>query len=501
MDAQKKIGSYIVLRRLGAGGMGEVYLAEDSRLGRKVALKVLTPQFAADEERMRRFMQEAKAASALNHPNILTVYEVGERDQPFIATEFVDGRTLRDLLESGAMSLARVLDVATQLTSAVAAAHQAGIIHRDIKPENVMIRTDGYVKLLDFGVAKLAAVPSAELSGDAQTRMDTQTGMVVGTLNYMSPEQARGLEVDARSDVFAIGVLIYEMVTGQKAFSGDTASDRLASVLKSEPAPMTKQVPGTPPALELVVRKALAKNKDERYASAKNLLAALQDIRAEKKSSSKLWVIGAAVILLAAALAVLPRLTQSRPEQRPPPAAAVAALKPVAFSYWITVQKYRNGKPYEDAFRLAREINFEKDYRIRLHFTSPRPGFLYLLSESPDSVSTTTPYNLIAAARIEGNQEKQVPEQSWFQFDDEKGTEKVWIVWSSTSVPELDAGVKFINKKDQGSINDAGIRDAIRGFLKSHVNPSELEKDDRSQATRIRNNNDPVVYLLNLEHN
>ena len=478
-----------------------------------MALKFLTPEFAGHAERVRRFMQEAKAVSALNHPNIVTVYDVGGSDGLYIATEFVEGQTLRQCLHSGAMGLPQVIDVATQLTGAVAAAHKAGIIHRDIKPENVMIRTDGYVKLLDFGVAKLMDPPSGVSRADeASTRMSTNPGVVVGTPSYMSPEQVRGLPVDARTDVFALGVLFYEMVTGHAAFAGETANDRLAAVLNAEPPSMLSYAPGTPAALDALIRKAISKKRDDRHASADALLA---DVRAiplganplvSASSPSRLWMLGAAAVLLAAAIAMVPRFL-TRPIGEPRAAVApvsapstIPTPMPVAFSYWITVQKYRDGKPYEAPFRLAREINFEKDYRIRLHISSPRAGLLYLVNEAPDGDSSSSPYNLLAATHVDSGQEIQVPEQSWFQFDNEQGTEKVWMVWASQRVPELEAGVKFINATDKGAITDASLSRAIRAFLGMQSTHAELGKEDGAQDSRVLSDVDPAVFLLRLEH-
>src|SRR2546427_10817333 len=223
LDAGTRLGRYEIRSQLGAGGMGEVYLALDARLDRKVALKVLPADVTAHPDRMKRFVQEAKAASALNHPNIITIHEIDEWGSSptvregvhFIATEFIDGETLRERLRNAPMKLAEVLDVAAQIASALSAAHAANIVHRDIKPENVMLRQDGIVKVLDFGLAKLTErVPPDSVDTEAPTSFKTDAGTVVGTANYMSPEQARAVAVDARTDIFSLGVVLYEMVTG-----------------------------------------------------------------------------------------------------------------------------------------------------------------------------------------------------------------------------------------------------------------------------------------------
>ena len=275
----KKLGPYEILFPLGVGGMGEVYLAEDMRLGRKVALKILSPAFTEDEERLSRFIREAKAASALNHPNILTVYEFGqaERGLHFIATEFIQGQTLRERMAGTRMRLSEVLDVATQVGCALEAAHQEGIVHRDIKPENIMIRRDGYAKVLDFGLVKLEVRGAAGSS--AARLVDTKPGVVMGTTLYMSPEQARGLEVDARTDIWSLGVVLYEMTGGRVPFEGATSSDVIASILKTEPEPLTRHRSETPAELQAAVTKALAKDTEERYRTITELLADLRRLR------------------------------------------------------------------------------------------------------------------------------------------------------------------------------------------------------------------------------
>ncbi len=235
----QSLAQFRVVSPLGAGGMGEVYLAEDTRLGRRVAIKVLTERHGADEDRLRRFEQEARAVSALNHPNILTIHDIGTADGVrFIATEFVDGDTLRTRLARGRLTLESAVDIALQVAGAIAAAHDAGIVHRDLKPENVMLRRDGFVKVLDFGLAKLIErVPVGDSSEGTHLPSRSTPGVVMGTFSYMSPEQARGQVVDHRSDLFSLGVLLYEMLTGVTPFSGPTAADVLASLIGREPAP------------------------------------------------------------------------------------------------------------------------------------------------------------------------------------------------------------------------------------------------------------------------
>jgi serine/threonine-protein kinase len=274
------IAHYKVLQRLGAGGMGVVYLGQDTKLGRKVALKLLPPEFSRDAERLNRFQQEARAISALNHPNILTIYEVGVGEQGhFIATEFVEGETLRQVLRRSRLELPGVLDIAIQASEALAAAHEAGIVHRDIKPENIMLRRDGYLKILDFGLAK--PVPEREVRDDAPTFVgtDTSPGVIMGTVNYMSPEQGRGLRVDPRTDIFSLGIVLYEMLAGRLPFEGATSSDTLAAILLREPPPLNTYSPETPAEVQSILARALAKDREDRYPTARELMNDLKALK------------------------------------------------------------------------------------------------------------------------------------------------------------------------------------------------------------------------------
>jgi eukaryotic-like serine/threonine-protein kinase len=278
------IGHYRIESLIGVGGMGEVYLARDERLGRKVALKLLPARLTSDETQLSRFKTEARSASALNHPNILTVYEIGaEGNRQFIATEFIEGMTLRASLGCGRMNLRAALEIAVQVASALAAAHETGVVHRDIKPENIMLRPDGYAKVLDFGIAKLTEQrPSSDHYDPGTTAvLQTQPGLVLGTGHYMSPEQARGQTVDARSDIWSLGVVLYEMVGGIRPFLGETPSDCVASILKTEPPPLSGVLSDVPLKLESILQTALRKNSDERYQTINEMLADLRNLKAE----------------------------------------------------------------------------------------------------------------------------------------------------------------------------------------------------------------------------
>ncbi len=303
--AGSKVGHYEIVSQIGVGGMGEVFLAKDTRLERKVAIKFISPKFAHDSDRLRRFVNEAKAASALNHPNIITVYEIAETDgTQFIATEFIDGITLRERMRREPLEMKSSLDIAVQVASAMQAAHGAGIIHRDIKPDNVMIRPDGLIKILDFGIAKPSNEPLGEAGPPKRTNEEralgsesaapatfassaTSPGMILGTANYMSPEQVQGKTVDARSDIFSLGIVLYEMVRGQRAFGGANLADVRNAILHNKLASLTELSPDVPPEIERIINKALRKNPDERYQTAGDLLHDLKELQVELVAKAK----------------------------------------------------------------------------------------------------------------------------------------------------------------------------------------------------------------------
>ena len=327
----KRLGHYELRSLIGTGGMGEVYRAHDLALKREVAVKILPSSFSQNADRLRRFKQEARAASALNHPNIVTIHEIGELDScHFIVAEYVEGETLRQRLSRGRMDFDEVLNVATQLASGLAAAHTVGVIHRDIKPENVMLRPDGYVKILDFGLAKLSE--RADLATDAGLHLQTDTGVVMGTSRYMSPEQARGLAVDTRTDVWSLGVLLYEMLTGRVPFEGATNSDVIAAILEREPAQLVSVASDVPSELQRIVAKALRKDRQERYQTIKDMLVDLKGLRRDIEFAGKKtprWLFWAAVIVVGLALLVTSAWRVSRLVTKPGPPQPVLTAVPL----------------------------------------------------------------------------------------------------------------------------------------------------------------------------
>ena len=360
-SVRETLGHYEILRPIGAGGMGEVFVARDPKLGRKVAIKLLPPRLAGDRDTLARFTQEARSASALNHPNIVTIHEVGAaEDAPFIVMEYIDGRDLRTLIGEGSLTVRQVLDIATQIADGLAAAHERGIVHRDLKPENIMVTRDGYVKILDFGLAKVIG-PTPEGEHTIQLEMPgTMPGTILGTVGYMSPEQATGKRIDFRSDLFAFGAILHELATGAPAFNGETAIDTLSAILHHEPPSVVKVNPRVPVQLADIIRRLLAKAADDRYASTRDLARELKLLRervvAEESGFHKqlppprksVFAIVAAV-MLAAFIGVAVYLTR-----RPAPGATTVAA-PVAKKY-LAVLRFKdlsgdpNGQLVVDGF-------------------------------------------------------------------------------------------------------------------------------------------------------
>jgi serine/threonine protein kinase len=285
-----KLGPYEILAPLGSGGMGDVYRAKDTRLGREVALKILPESFASEGDRLRRFEQEARAVAALNHPNILAVFDIGQHNgSPFLVSELLEGETLRGVMERGALPQRKTIEYGVQVAHGLAAAHEKGIVHRDLKPENIFVTRDGRIKILDFGLAKLAQKaatnPNASANEATMTSSHTAVGVVMGTASYMAPEQVRGETVDARTDIFAFGAVLYEMLSGQRAFRRDTSAETMTAVLKEDPPELTETSRIVSPALDRTVRRCLEKNPEQRFQSARDLSFALSALSGSEASS------------------------------------------------------------------------------------------------------------------------------------------------------------------------------------------------------------------------
>jgi serine/threonine protein kinase len=546
----QRLGRYQIIKHLGTGGMGEVYLASDNSLDRLVALKILSGDLAHDKRRMHRFQQEARMVSSLNQPNILTIFEFGETESlHFLASEYVEGKTLRQYLGKKRLRLDEVLDISLQICAALEAAHEARIVHRDIKAENVMIRhRDHLVKVLDFGLAKGTEAASVTHATDSEvaTQFKTAAGTILGTVNYMSPEQAQGLPVDQRTDLWSTGVIIYEMVTGQLPFKGRTPNHTIVEILENEPLPLTRAAHFTiPDELQRIVNKTLTKAPDERYQTAKDLLIDLRNLRKQldvqtelkrsiapllteqsNKTTSaiaaaetietspspqkvkivKLGILCGVVALLGVGLWAL---NQRRLTQSPSNTPTLPATTERALTYSVTVQKYRDNKPFEPPFQLAKEMLFESDYQIRLNISSQTSGFLYILNEGPHDkghpadfvVLFPSPTSNGGSALVSGSQPIQIPETSWIKFDKEKGTEKVWLVFAPYAVPELEPIRSYASPKTRGLITDAGLRDNVQQFFRRHAEAkSSVQENVERKETRISSRNDILVHLIDLEH-
>ena len=544
------LGPYQIIKHLGTGGMGEVYLATDSRLDRVVALKILSGELAQDKRRMQRFQREARIVSSLNHPNILTLYEFGEIESlHFLASEYVDGETLREYLNKKRLKLGEILDITLQICAALETAHESKIVHRDIKPENVMIRRrDHIVKVLDFGLAKGTTPASVThaTGSEVVTQFKTEAGNILGTVNYMSPEQAQGLPVDERTDLWSTGVIIYEMVTGRAPFKGRTSSHTIVQILEKVPQPLTLAAGVTSDELERIVNKALAKQPDERYQTAKDLIIDLRNLRKQldretelKRSGGALvnerpskttspvvavastnetpvWlqkgkiVKGGILLVVLAFLSVgLWQFNQRRQPPAPPENLTLSPVPELGLTYSITVQKYRDNKPFEPAFQLAKEMLFESDYQIRLNVTSQQPGFLYILNEGPHDEGQPADFVVLfpsvtsngGSALVSESEPIHIPEKSWIKFDREKGTERIWLVLASTAVPELEPIRSYASPRTQGLITDAGLRDNVQHFFRNHSEVKHsVEQNAERKETKVSSRSSTLVHFIDLEH-
>jgi serine/threonine protein kinase len=526
----QKIGRYEIAALAGEGGMGEVYLARDNKLRRSVALKILPAAFTADADRLHRFEREAFAASSLNHPNILTVYEFGAEDgHHFIATEFINGESLRQYLKNQRLDLREVLDIGIQVASALSAAHAANIVHRDIKPENVMVRRDGIIKVLDFGLAKLVEQQKPDSQAPTEAAYNTLPGTVMGTVSYMSPEQARGKDVDARTDIWSLGVVLYEMLAGHLPFAGETMVDTLGSILSKEPPPLSQPETRIPDELERIVAKTLRKDKEERYQSAKDLALDLKSLKRRLEFEAELertgtpnasgtkpakakskWIMlaaafaGVCLTVLATIYVAQNRLTESSSSTVSVSNTTASADEraPVReMRYWIEVQKTRGGQNPDAVFESSGREVFEKGYQIRLNFRAEDDGYFYLFNEGKEN------YNILYPIPVSGKNSAEtrrgtIVKTEWNTFDDKAGTEKFWLIWTKDEQEVLKnaAGEAFGRG---GKVIDAKKATALRNFLdengKQKLN-TEIEKDDSKRRTILSAEGDKIVYLLELEH-
>jgi serine/threonine protein kinase len=471
--------------------------------------------------------------------------------------------TLRHNVKENQLKLPEILDIGIQVVAALDAAHEARIVHRDIKPENIMLRRrDKVIKVLDFGLAKVTERTSGQtVRSDAEANtavlVRTMPGIVMGTVHYMSPEQAQGLRVDERTDLWSVGVVIYEMVAGSVPFVGVTSSHTIVDILEKEPPPLGKSsARAVPPELQRIVSKALAKDPNERYQTAKDMLIDLRSLKrrleldseiertgsvhsglsaaaifAESEnaragsldtspskpglSGSKLrrhWILFAGltlILVMVLGLIIAGNWSRFRHSTATGPSPSITATE-LKLGYWMTVQKYRNGRPFENPFRLAGEINFEKDYKLKLNVTSRQTGHLYILNEGPASRDGSLSFVVLfpsttankGSSYVAQNQSVEIPQQSWFQFDAEQGAEKLWLVFSVEPLAEMEAVRKFVNPLDQGVIKDADLQSKVEQFLRTHADTKPTtEKSVELQETSVRVTTSVLVYPIKLEHN
>ena len=534
----RTISHYEILSLLGKGGMGEVYLASDKSLGRKAALKILPARYTTDTDLVHRFEREAKAASALNHPNILTVYEIGKTDDShFIATEYITGETLRQRLKRAPLPLPEALDIAMQIAAALNAAHEAGIIHRDIKPENIMLRPDGYVKVLDFGLAKLT---EATYNPDEST---TQTGMIMGTPSYMSPEQARGQKVDHRTDIWSFGVVLYELVSRARPFSGDTQADLMVAILQHQPTSLPKHLPEQ---LQTIVTRALTKEPQQRYAAIHDLTEDLKALRRKVEFASELkhavqadeaqtmrQTAEAVTLRLAPELNTQAELPAPNTVATPVPArfparAVIAGIvlvvvlgsaswyyfksQPVvpsapvvttpkrALTWWLTVQRKQSGKLEDNPFQSHGRDFLPNGSKFKFNLTSPQSGYLYLLNEGPTTGGKIS-LNLLFPTRASSNLNAAVAAHQPLQtrgldLDENEGVESFWIVWAANPIPEIEA-VKATTINSE--IQDATQSAAILRLLNEHAAQTIAQPDEAKELTQVTGN-DVLAQMVKLKH-
>ena len=516
-----RIGPYEVLGPVGAGGMGTVYRARDARLRRSVAIKVIAG--VAEPDLVRRFETEALAASALNHPNIITVYEFGVHEgRNYLVTEFIEGQTLRERMRRGPLPVDEALNLAVQIVSALEAAHAASLIHRDVKPENVMIRPDGYVKVVDFGLAKVEASASA-VSNNTTVALSTQPGIILGTLGYMAPEQVRGLPVDGRADVWSLGVVLHEMISGRSPFAGPTASDVIASVLERQPPLLQTDASTVPSELERIVRKCLAKDRNDRYQTMRDLSIDLRQLQRQQIENAQ--DAGGARVVQDGTAARRPRPHRSRASIAAALIGALVVLTGVAWlihmsssretsgisaptlvrrslDYRLIVQKEMDQKPVE----ATPEEEFDKNSRFQFNFRSTEAGFVYVLGETPGAPDNArlqllfpTPSVANGSAAMRAN----VPlGTGFYRFADgsnSRESERVWFVWSLKELPEMERAKRWLNADDLGVIKDPAEAAAIDRLLAAHAADARASVDPVAKRTVVEGPGDILVSRADLK--
>jgi len=541
---------YLIESELGRGGIGVVYLARDRQLlSRAVVVKVLFGTQGNDKYDSwftKKFRQEMEALSRINHPGVVGVLDSGEAPdgKAFLVMQYVQGVTLRQMMPSQGMDFDKAARIIRQTGQALEAAHDKGVFHRDLKPENIMIEEIGggefQTKLIDFGVARIK---------DSKVATTAEVTWIAGTPPYMAPEQLRGRPT-AESDIYGLSAVAYEMLTGRPPFEADSAVDLYELQRQGEITKPKEIRRNLPEAAEDAILKALSFNSSDRYSSAlqfaDELARALtgqppssgagdqysaqakqgattasaegrptspetatnfsnQSQPRRRRSGLRASIVAGAALLIAAGVLIW-NLGHREQGRAPEPEPMTERL-----SYWMMVQKYRDGRPYQEPFKLTGEINFESDYHVRLHVINRRPGFLYILNEGPEPVNDLPSYVLLfpsptanqGLAELAAGRQIAIPERGdGFFFDREQGTEKLWLVWSSSPAPEMESVRSLVNPKDRGAISDPAQIRAVRDWLAKNIQPAQLavEKDERNKQTIIKGRGETLVHQIRLEH-
>src|SRR5882672_2647750 len=557
---------YFIEKELGRGGVGAVYLARDRKLHDKaVVIKILLEKSLQNSWVVQKFQQEKEALARVDHPGVVGILDTGELPdgKPYLVMQFIDGVTLRSLIRPEGLVLDGAAELLKQIGRALSAAHDKGVLHRDLKPENIMLQRLGageeQVKIIDFGIAKLK---------DSIVAPSTMTGATAGTVSYMAPEQLSGRAVSAATDIYALGAIAYEMVAGRKPFNPETGFELLEMQRGGVRLKPSDLRPSLSEEADRIMLRALSFDPKERFQSARELGDALArtlasdtvtldqrppvqaQIPATQLStganapaqqtadlSSKTIAVGyqpAQVHTLDGSIYPTVTLEDDSPAGRPwlkvaVPLILIAAIvggasvliwkrnalfgkKEVAASlperslnYSLTVQKMREGKPYQDTFESSGREIFENGWKFRINLSSPQEGYLYLLNEGPAAGDATTYNVLFPEAKTNNNSPRVSAEQrlqtAWMRFDEHQGTEKFWLVWSASPVKELDAATDSVNEKDRGEIKDSAQARAVRDFLAKHSSPKpEVAKDSAKKQTIVKGKGDVLVNFIELEH-
>lgn len=549
---------YLIEHVLGKGGLGVVFLARDRQLlNRAVVIKVLVAERGDqryDTWFQKKFKQEMEALARINHPGVVGVLDTGAMPdgKPFLVMQFVEGSTLRAVMIPQGMDFDRVAAIVRQMGQALAAAHEKGVYHRDLKPENIMLEELGgghtQVKLIDFGVARIK---------DSEVATDAEITWIAGTPPYMAPEQLRGRPT-AESDIYGLGAVAYEMLTGRPPFKAGSAvdlyelqregaitkpselrgnlseaaeaallkalsfnaqdryktvlefTDDLAAALTGAPRPIAVSVDPTATTLQFDKTTAAAAARetalDETQIGAKESKA----LQAKPGLNWKVWLLPVAAFALIGLVAYYAWNPGTSLKKLETKRSTVAPTEVPAFSYWVVVQKYRDGKTYQQPFRLAKELVFENDYHVQLNVSAARPGFLYIINEGPDLTNGLPEYVTLfpsptannGSAELAAEKQIRIPEiGDGFFFDKDQGTEKVWLIWSSKSLPELEAVKALANPKDKGLISDPAQIRSVRDLIaKSSSLPATAAQDETNKLTLISGSGDVLAHLIKLEH-